>query len=77
MLVHGQNWSYWLAYLVQEASDNPHAAGQSADDIFMRDYSGPTGEDKLNREMLPQVLYSALPSKAQASSSPAGHQPRA
>ena len=42
---------------LQEVSDNPHASGQTADNIYRRDYSAPTGEDKLNREILPQVMH--------------------
>ena len=55
-----KSWKFMQKYwhkgaFFQEVSDNPHAAGSRPDDIFMRDYSAPTGEDKLNREMLPKV----------------------
>ena len=54
-----QKWrflqKYWHkgAYF-QDASDNAFIADR-ADDIFDRDYSMPTGEDKLDKTVLPKV----------------------
>ena len=51
---------YWHkgAYF-QDASDNAFIPDR-ADDIFDRDYSGPTGEDKLDKTVLPKVMLSIL-----------------
>ena len=51
---------YWHkgAYF-QDASDNAFIPDR-ADDIFDRDYSGPTGEDKLDKTVLPKVMLSFL-----------------
>ena len=47
---------YWHkgAYF-QDASDNAFIPDR-ADDIFDRDYSAPTGEDKLDKTVLPKVM---------------------
>lgn len=55
-----KSWKFMQKYwhkgaFFQEVSDNPHASGSKPDEIFTRDYSAPTGEDKLNKEILPKV----------------------
>lgn len=60
-----KSWKFMQKYwhkgaFFQEVSDNPHAAGQNPDSIFTRDFSAATGEDKLNKEILPKVTLSHL-----------------
>jgi microfibrillar-associated protein 1 len=55
-----KSWKFMQKYwhkgaFFQEVSDNADAAGTRPDEIFTRDYSAATGEDKLNKEMLPKV----------------------
>ena len=55
-----KSWKFMQKYwhkgaFYQDVSDNPHATGSKPDEIFSRDYSAPTGEDKLNKEILPKV----------------------
>ena len=46
---------YWhKGAFFQSGSDNPYAEEQR-DNIFGRDYSAPTGEDKLDKTVLPKV----------------------
>ena len=46
---------YWhKGAFFQAGSDNPYAA-ENRDNIFGRDYSAPTGEDKLDKTVLPKV----------------------
>lgn len=52
---------YWhRGAFFQETSDGIRGRDQRPDDIFLRDYSAPTGEDKLNKEMLPKVHLALL-----------------
>lgn len=55
-----KSWKFQQKYwhkgaFYQDVSDHPHSSGSKPDDIYFRDYSAPTGEDKLNREILPKV----------------------
>ena len=46
---------YWhKGAFFQDGSDNPYAE-ERRDNIFGRDYSAPTGEDKLDKTVLPKV----------------------
>lgn len=46
---------YWhKGAFFQDGSDNPYADA-ARDNIFGRDYSAPTGEDKLDKTVLPKV----------------------
>ena len=47
---------YWhKGAFFQEASDNPYTDEQ-AENIFRRDYSNPTGEDKMDKTVLPKIM---------------------
>lgn len=47
---------YWhKGAFFQETSDNPYSRDQ-VDDVYARDYSAPTGEDKLDKSVLPKVM---------------------
>ena len=47
---------YWhKGAFFQEASDNPYTDEQ-AENIFWRDYSNPTGEDKMDKTVLPKIM---------------------
>ena len=47
---------YWhKGSFFQEASDNPHT-DERTDNIFRRDYSNPTGEDKMDKTVLPKIM---------------------
>ena len=71
-----KSWKFMQKYwhkgaFFQDVSDNLHAAGRQPDAIFARDYSAATGEDKLNREILPKVpatvsniLFLSIPSSS-------------
>ena len=57
---HKKAWKFMQKYwhrgaFFQEPSDGVRGKEQRPDDIFLRDYSAPTGEDKLNKDMLPKV----------------------
>ena len=48
---------YWhKGAFFQDASDSA-AVGAGGDTIFQRDFSAPTGEDKLDKTVLPKVRY--------------------
>eukprot|EP00951_Prasinocladus_malaysianus_P021867 scaffold181711_cov42-Prasinocladus_malaysianus.AAC.2 len=54
-----QKWSFMQKYwhkgaYFQEASDGKDQTG--VDNIFRRDFSAPTGEDKMDKTMLPKVM---------------------
>lgn len=40
---------------MQEAPDDDRGTTDK-EEIFDRDYSGPTGEDKMNKELLPKIM---------------------
>ncbi|KAK9845076.1 hypothetical protein WJX74_010315 [Apatococcus lobatus] len=47
---------YWhKGAFFQEASDNPYT-DEHAENIFRRDYSNPTGEDKMDKTVLPKIM---------------------
>ena len=47
---------YWhKGAFFQETSDNPYSRDQ-VDEVYARDYSAPTGEDKLDKSVLPKVM---------------------
>ena len=47
---------YWhKGAFFQETADNPYAKDQT-DNIYTRDFSAPTGEDKMDRTVLPKVM---------------------
>ena len=55
-----KSWKFMQKYwhkgaFFQDVSDNVHVEGNQPDAIFARDYSAATGEDKLNKEILPKV----------------------
>lgn len=55
-----KSWKFMQKYwhkgaFFQDMSDNLRSADKRPDDIYLRDYSAPTGEDKLNKEILPKV----------------------
>ncbi len=47
------------ACMSQEGADDDRGTTDK-DEIFTRDYSAPTGEDKFNKEMLPKVMQVSL-----------------
>ncbi|GMY34988.1 microfibrillar-associated protein 1-like isoform X1 [Fagus crenata] len=55
-----QKWRFMQKYFHKGAffqSDAPdHAATSGADNIFHRDFSAPTGEDKMDKTILPKVM---------------------
>lgn len=60
-----KSWKFMQKYwhkgaFFQDVSDNLHASGSQPDSIFGRDFSAATGEDKLNKEILPKVCRRAL-----------------
>lgn len=55
-----EKWKFLQKYwhkgaFFQETSDNPYAK-DNVDDVYTRDYSAPTGEDKLDKSVLPKVM---------------------
>ena len=51
---------YWhKGAFFQETSDNPYSRDQ-VDEVYARDYSAPTGEDKLDKSVLPKVMQVSL-----------------
>lgn len=53
---------YWhKGAFFQETSDNPYSRDQ-VDEVYARDYSAPTGEDKLDKSVLPKVMQVSNPS---------------
>ncbi|KAK9864841.1 hypothetical protein WJX84_011330 [Apatococcus fuscideae] len=47
---------YWhKGAFFQEASDNPYT-DERAENIFRRDFSNPTGEDKMDKTVLPKIM---------------------
>ena len=47
---------YWhKGAFFQEAPDNPYT-DEHAENIFRRDYSNPTGEDKMDKTVLPKIM---------------------
>lgn len=52
---------YWhKGAFFQETSDNPYSRDQ-VDEVYARDYSAPTGEDKLDKSVLPKVMQVSIP----------------
>ena len=52
---------YWhKGAFFQETSDNPYSRDQ-VDEVYARDYSAPTGEDKLDKSVLPKVMQVSNP----------------
>lgn len=52
---------YWhKGAFFQETSDNPYSRDQ-VDEVYARDYSAPTGEDKLDKSVLPKVMQVSVP----------------
>ncbi len=57
---------YWhQGAFFQEASDNPYT-DERTDTIFRRDYSNPTGEDKMDKTVLPKIMQVGRASDAWA-----------
>jgi len=59
-----EKWKFLQKYwhkgaFFQETSDNPYSKDQ-VDDVYTRDYSAPTGEDKLDKSVLPKVMQVRL-----------------
>jgi len=59
-----EKWKFLQKYwhkgaFFQETSDNPYSRDQ-VDDVYTRDYSAPTGEDKLDKSVLPKVMQVRL-----------------
>ncbi len=59
-----EEWKFLQKYwhkgaFFQETSDNPYSRDQ-VDDVYTRDYSAPTGEDKLDKSVLPKVMQVRL-----------------
>ena len=55
-----EKWKFLQKYwhkgaFFQETSDNPYSRDQ-VDEVYARDYSAPTGEDKLDKSVLPKVM---------------------
>ena len=54
---------YWhKGAFFQETSDNPYSRDQ-VDEVYARDYSAPTGEDKLDKSVLPKVMQVSIQSQ--------------
>ncbi|KAK3021703.1 hypothetical protein RJ639_046553 [Escallonia herrerae] len=55
-----QKWRFMQKYYHKgaffQSDPDDHAATAGADNIFHRDFSAPTGEDKLNKTILPKVM---------------------
>ncbi len=59
-MVSKEKWKFLQKYwhkgaFFQESSDNPYAQDK-VDDVYKRDYSGATGEDKMDKSVLPKVM---------------------
>lgn len=59
-----EKWKFLQKYwhkgaFFQETSDNPYSRDE-VDDVYTRDYSAPTGEDKLDKSVLPKVMQVRL-----------------
>lgn len=55
-----EKWKFLQKYwhkgaFFQETSDNPYAK-DDVDAVYTRDYSAPTGDDKLDKSVLPKVM---------------------
>ena len=55
-----EKWKFLQKYwhkgaFFQETSDNPYAK-EDVDAVYARDYSAPTGDDKLDKSVLPKVM---------------------
>ncbi|KAF5178997.1 Microfibrillar-associated protein [Thalictrum thalictroides] len=56
-----QKWRFMQKYyhkgaFFQSYTDDPSVAGAGTDDIYTRDFSAPTGDDKMNRTLLPKIM---------------------
>ena len=73
-----EKWKFLQKYwhkgaFFQESSDNPYAQDK-VDNVYKRDYSGATGEDKMDKSVLPKVMQVRSRWAGLAGNAPAGLQ---